>query len=180
MFLLTRSEQEIRSITALLALFGFILGFLLTLVGFKYPSSGAVLFHKHHAIMLGLMIDLVTFTTVLVAAILPITKRNCFHFFQKVCLFFGALACNLLIFILVPILGWVFFTLGVSILVYLFYGSYRMIFKFCQENLKSISNWFRQKFQYQSSSQSSSQTSNGSPMLTPNVIDGQVRELENV
>ena len=46
----TRSEQEIRSITALLALFGFILGFLLTLVGFKYPSSGAALFHKHHAI----------------------------------------------------------------------------------------------------------------------------------
>ena len=54
----TRSEQEIRSITALLALFGFILGFLLTLVGFKYPSSGAALFHKYHAIMLGLMIDL--------------------------------------------------------------------------------------------------------------------------
>ena len=54
----TRSEQEIRSITALLALFGFILGFLLTLVGFKYTSSGAALFHKHHAIMLGLIIDL--------------------------------------------------------------------------------------------------------------------------
>ena len=176
----TRSEKEIRSITALLALFGFILGFLLTLVGLKYPSSGATLFHKHHAIMLGLMIDLVTFTTVLVAAMLPITNRNCFHFFQKVCLFFGALACNLLIFILVPILGWVFFTLGVSILVYLLYGSYRMIFKFCQENLKSISNWFRQKFQYQSSSQSSSQASNGSPMLTPNVTEKQMTELESV
>ncbi|KAK4593025.1 hypothetical protein RGQ29_017248 [Quercus rubra] len=170
----TRSEQEIRSITALLALFSFILGFLLTLVGFKYPSSGAALFHKHHAIMLGLMIDLVTFTTVLVAAMLPITNRNCFHFFQKVCLFFGALACNLLIFILVPILGWVFFTFGVSILVYLLYGSYRMIFKFCQQNLKSISNWFRQKFQDQSSSQLSSQTSNGSPMLTPTVTEKQM------
>ena len=123
---------------------------------------------------------LVTFTTILVVAVPPITNRNCFHFFQKVCLFFGALACNLLIFILVPILGWIFLTLGASILVYLLYGSYRMIFKFCQENLKSISNWFRQKFQYQSSSQLSSQTSNGSPMLTPNVTEKQMTELESV
>nr|POE81115.1 hypothetical protein CFP56_38036 [Quercus suber] len=176
----TRNEKEIRSITALLALFGFILGFLLTLVGLKYPSSGATLFHKHHAIMLGLMIDLVTFTTVLVAAMLPITNRNCFLFFQKACLFFGALACNLLIFILVTILGWVFFTLGVSVLVYLLYGSYRMILKFSQENLKSISNWSRQKFQSQSSCQSSSEVSNGSPMVTLNVTEKQMTELENV
>ena len=123
---------------------------------------------------------LITFTTILVVAMLPITNRNCFHFFQKVCLFFAALACNLLIFILVPILGWIFLTLGASILVYLLYGSYIMIFKFCQENLKSISNWFRQKFQYQLSSQLSSQTSNGSPMLTPNVTEKQMTELEGV
>ena len=58
----------------------------------------------------------------------------------------GVLACDLLLFILNPILGWVIFALGASTLVHLLYGSYKQIFESYQENFQSISNWLKQKF----------------------------------
>ena len=51
----------------------------------------------------------------------------------------GALACDLLLFILNPILGWVIFALGASTLVDLFYGPAS---KFSSP-IKKISNQFQ-------------------------------------
>ena len=75
------------------------------------------------------------------------THPNTALFFKSVCLILGALACDLLLFILDPILGWVIFGLGASILIYILYGSYKQIFEYCQENLQPVSNWFKHKFQ---------------------------------
>ena len=111
-----------------------------------YQGSAAALFHEHNAIMLGLIIDVVTFTTALAAWVLATSNRNSPLFFKSVCLILGALACDLLLFILNPILGWVIFALGASTLVHLLYGSYKQIFESYQENFQSISNWLKQKF----------------------------------
>ena len=143
---LSRIKQEIHSFTAWLALVGFSFSNLLILVGLMYQGSGATLFHEHNAIMLGLIIDVVTFTTALAAWVLATSNRNSPLFFKSVCLILGALACDLLLFILNPILGWVIFTLGASTLVYLLYCSYKQIFESYQENFQSISNWLKQKF----------------------------------
>ena len=146
-------------------------------MGLLYQGSAAALFNEHNAIMLGLIIDVVTFTTSFAAWVLATSNRNSPLFFKSVCLILGALACDLLLFILDPILGWVIFGLGASILVYLLYGSYKQIFKSCQENLQSILNWFRNKFQSQSICQASSQASNKSLMLTPYVTENQATKL---
>ena len=87
--------------------------------------------------------DLTTVLAVWVAA----SNRNSPLFFKSACLILGALACDLLLFILDPILGWVIFGLGASILVYILYGFYKQIFEYCRENLQPVSNWFEHNFQ---------------------------------
>ena len=171
---LSRIEQEFRSFIAWLVLVGFTFSNLLILVRLMYQGSSAAVFHEHNAIMLGLIIDVVTFTTALAAWVLATSNRNSPLFFKSVCLILGALACDLLLFILNPILGWVILALGASTLVCLLYGFYKQIFESCRENLQSVSNCFRQKFQFQPISQEFS----GSLMLTPYVTEKQVTKLE--
>ena len=139
-----------------------------------YQGSSAALFQEHSAIMLGLIIDVVTFAEALAAWVLATSNRNSPLFFKSVCLILGAVACDLLLFILNPILGWVILALCASTLVCLLYGFYKQIFESCRENIQSVSNWFRQKFQFQSISQAS----NGSLMLTPNVTEKQATKSE--
>ena len=133
--------------TAWFALIGFTFSSLLTLIVLMYRGSSAALFQEHSAIMLGLIIDVVTFAEALVAWVLAISNRNSHLFLKRVCLILGDLACDLLLFILDPILGWIIFGLGASILVYLLYVSDKQIFKYCREYLETVSNWFEQKFQ---------------------------------
>ena len=147
---LFRIEQEFRSFITWLALIGFTFSNLLILIRLVYQDSGTALFHEHNAIMQGLIIDVVTFTTALVAWVLATSNRNSPLYFKSVCLISRALAYGLLLFILNPILGWVILALGASTLVCLLYGFYKQIFESCRENLQSVSNWFRQKFQFQS------------------------------
>ena len=56
--------------------------------------------------------------------------------------------------------------------------SCKQIFESYQENIQSVSNWFEQKFNSQSISQTASQVSNGSLMLTPNVTVKQATKSE--
>ena len=129
---LFRIEQEFRSFIIWLALIGFTFSNLLILIRLVYQGSGTAPFHEHNAIMQGLIIDVVTFTTALVAWVLATSNRNSPLFFKSVCLNSGALACDLLLFILNPILGWVILALGASTLVCLLYGFYKWIFESCQ------------------------------------------------
>ena len=88
-----------------------------------YRGSSVALFQEHSAIMLGLIIDVVTFAVALAAWTLATSNRNYHLFLKSVCLILGASACDLLLFIHDPILGWIIFGLGASILVYLLYVS---------------------------------------------------------
>ena len=179
-FFWSRSEPELRFFTALLALFGFLFSFLLTLLGLKYQSSGAALFHEHGAIMLLLTIDVCTCTIALATAMLQTSNPRYLPFFKSVCLISGAFASDLLLLILVPPYGWFVFVVCVFILIYLVYGSYEQILNCSQEFLGSISNctshaihilcnWFRENLQFQ--------TTNGSLMLTSNETGTQVAEM---
>jgi hypothetical protein len=169
--------MEVRLFTSLIALFGFFFGFLLTLVRFKYQSSGATLFHAHNAIMVLLIIDVCTCTIAFTAVMLTNFNVSYLPFLNSVSLISRAFANDLLILIIVPPFGWFIFTIWVFVLVCLLYGKYQHIFQCCQEILRSIShstfdafdvlcNWFQQNFLSQSIKQIPSQTSNGSPMLT--------------
>ena len=173
---LSRSEPELRFFTALLALFGFLFSFLLTLLGLKHQSSGAALFHEHGTIMLLLTIDVCTCTIALAAAMLQTSNPRYIPFFKSVCLISGAFASDLLLLILFPPFGWFVFIIFVFILICLVYGSYEQILNCSQEFLGSISsctshcihilcNWFQENFQFQ--------TSNGSL----NEIETQVAEM---
>ena len=176
--------MEVRLFTGLIALFGFFFGFLLTLVGMKYQSSGATLFHAHSVIMVLLIIDVCTCTIALAAVILTTFNTSYLPFLKSVSLISGAFACDLLILIIVPPFGWFIFTIWVFILVCLLYGKYQHILQCCQGILQSIShstsdafdvscNWFQHNFLSQSIRRLASQASHGSPMLTPNVPEQQ-------
>jgi hypothetical protein len=180
--------MEVRLFTGLIGLFGFFLGFLLTLVGLKYQSSAAALFHAHSAIMVLLIIDVCTCTIALAAVILTTFNTSYLPFLKSVSLISGAFACDLLILIIVPPFGWFIFTIWVFVLVCLLYGKYQYILQCCQEILQSIShstfdafdvlcNWFQQNFLSQSIRRIPSQASNGSPMLTPIVPEEQGMSL---
>ena len=84
---------------------------------------------------------------------------------------------------------WFIFAIGVLVLICLLYASCQQILKCCQEILQSIShytsnachilcNWFKNNFPFQSIWRAPSQASDGSPMLTPNMIEKQVKKLE--
>ena len=88
-FFWSRSEPELRFFTALLALFGFLFSFLLTLLGLKYQSSGAALFHEHGAIMLLLTIDVCTCTIALATAMLQTSNPRYLPFFKSVSYFWS-------------------------------------------------------------------------------------------
>ena len=178
-FFWSRSEPELRFFTALLALFGFLFSFLLALLGLKYQSSGAALFHEHGAIMLLLTTDVCTCTIALATAMLQTSNPRYLPFFKSVCLISGAFASDLLLLILPPY-GWFVFIVCLFILIYLVYGSYEQILNCSQEFLGSISNctshaihilcnWFRENLQFQ--------TTNGSLMLTSNETGTQVAEM---
>ena len=174
-----------------LAAFSFILGFLLTLLGWKYQSSSVSLFHTHSAIMLFLIIDVCTFTIALAMTILPTTNRTHLSLFKNVCLISEAFACNLLLFILVPLFGWFIFIIFLFVLVWLLYGSYNQILQCCQEILEpmwhststfeafhSVCDRFQQFFQ--SIWQAPSQAFDGSSILTPNMQNQEVWLENNV
>jgi hypothetical protein len=176
--------MEVHLFTGLIALFGFFFGFLLTLVGLKYQSSGAALFHAHSAIMVLLIIDVCTCTIALAAVILTTFNPSYLPFLKSVSLISGAFACDLLILIIVPPFGWFIFTIWVFVLVSLLYGKYQHILQRCQGILRSIShstsnafnilcNWFQPNFLSQSVRQIPSEASNGSPMLNPNMPEEQ-------
>ena len=71
------------------ALVGFSFSTLLTLVGLLNQGSGAALFHEHNTIMLGLIIDVVSFTTALATWVLVTSNRNSPLFFKGVSYFGG-------------------------------------------------------------------------------------------
>ncbi|KAM3685332.1 hypothetical protein ACJW31_11G109900 [Castanea mollissima] len=89
----SRSEPELRSFTALLALFGFLFTFLLALLGLKYQSSDVALFHEHGAIMLLLTIDVCTCTIALAAAMLRTSNPRYMPFFKSVSYFWSFCVC---------------------------------------------------------------------------------------
>ena len=176
--------MDVRLFTGLIALFGFFFGFLLTLVGMKYQSSGATLFHAHSVIMVLLIIDVCTCTIALAAVILTTFNTSYLPFLKIVSLISGAFACDLLILIIFPPFGWFIFTIWVFVLVSLLYGKYQRILQCCQGIFRSIShstsdafdvlcNWFQPNFLSQSIRQVPSQASNGSPMLNPNMPEEQ-------
>ena len=121
-----------------LAAFSFMLGFLLTLLGWKYQNSSVSLFHTHGAIMLLLIIDVCTFTIALAMTILPTANRTHLSLFKNVCLISGAFACNLLLLILVPLFGWFIFTIFLFVLVWLLYGLYNQILQCCKKILEPM------------------------------------------
>lgn len=86
-------EPELRSFTALLALFGFLFTFLLALLGLKYQSSDVALFHEHGAIMLLLTIDVCTCTIALAAAMLRTSNPRYMPFFKSVSYFWSFCVC---------------------------------------------------------------------------------------
>ena len=186
---MSRSETELRFFTQLLPLFGTFFGFLLTLIGLKYQSSGATLFHEHGTILLLIIIDVFTCIVALAVTILSATNTSYHLFFKSVCLISGAFACDLLLLVLYPPFGWFIFTICVLVLIYLLHSSYQQILKCCKEILQSIShytfnafhilcNWFKQNFPSQSIRRAPSQAFDGSPMLTPNITEKQVTKLE--
>ena len=146
----------------------------------KYQGSGATLFHTHNVIIVLLVIDVCTCTIGLATVILTTFNTKYLYFLKSVSLISGAFACDLLLLILVPPFGWFIFTICVSILACLLYGSYQEILKCCQEIQSSIShstsqafevlcNRFQQNSLFQSIWRTPSQAFNGSPMLTPNM-----------
>ncbi len=177
-----RNDPEFHS-TTWLALFSFLIGFLLTLLGLKYQSSGVSLFHTHGAILLLLIIDVCIFTITMVMIMLASSNKSRLHLLKIVFFISGTFACNLLLLILVPLFGWFIFTIFVFVLVWLLYGSYNKIPQYCQDihepiwhstskAFYNLSGKFRQSFQ--SIWKTPSQSSNGSLTETTNVEHRQV------
>ena len=189
-----RNEQELHSYTKWLAVFGFMLGPLLTSLGWKYQSPDVSLFDIHGAIMLLLIVDVCIFTISMAMTIPPNFNRIHLPIFKGVFLIFGVFACYLILLMLAPPFGWFIFTTCASIMVLLLYQSYREILLHCQEilepmwhstskafhglcdwfqqNFNSLCDWFRQSFQ--SIWTAPSQASNGSSMPTPNMREKHV------
>ena len=161
---MSRSEQELCFFKQLLAVFGFSFSFLLALVGLKYQNSDGALFHEHRVIMVLLILDVCTGTIALAMVTLPTFHNSSLFLFEIVCLISEVFACDLLLLILVPPFGVFMFIICAFGLVYILYGTYPKILNSCQEILKSMR-------------QEPSQTSNESPMLTPNETEIRVAEM---
>ncbi|KAK4592973.1 hypothetical protein RGQ29_017207 [Quercus rubra] len=112
-----KNEQEFRSYTAWLAAFAFLLGFLLTLLGLKYQNPGVSVFDTHRAIILLLILNVCTCTISLAMIIvLPTSNKTHLSFFKNVFLFSGVFACDLVLLVLIPPLGWFIFIISTSVL----------------------------------------------------------------
>ena len=194
-----RNEQELHSFTKWLAVFGFMLGSLLTFLGWKYQSPNVSLFDIHGAIMLLLIIDVCIFTISMAVTILPNFNRFYLPLFKGVFLISGVLACDLILLMLAPPFGWFIFTICASVMVLLLYQSRREILQRCQailepmwdstskafhglcdcfqQNFYGLCDWFQQSFQ--SNRTAASQASNGSSMPTPNMKEKHVLGLVN-
>ena len=194
-----RNEQELHSYTKWLAVFGFMLGPLLTSLGWKYQSPDVSLFDIHGAIMLLLIIDVCIFTISMAVTILPSFNRIHLPFFKGVFLISGVLAYDLILLMLAPPFGWFIFTICASVMILLLYRSRREILQHCQEILKpmwhstfeafhGLCDWFQQNFHglcdwfrqsFQSIWIAPSQASNGSSMPTLNMKEKHVLGLVN-
>ncbi|XP_030928553.1 uncharacterized protein LOC115954761 [Quercus lobata] len=153
------NEQEFRSYTAWLAALAFLLGFLLTLLGWKYQNPGVSVFDTHCAIILLLILNVCTCTISLAMIIvLPTSNKTHLSFFKNVFLFSGVFACDLVLLVLIPPLGWFIFSISVSVLVWLLYASHKLILRCCRQTLEtmrhstskafhSLCDWFPQSFQ---------------------------------
>ena len=150
-----RNEQELHSYTKWLVVFGFMLGSLLTFLGWKYQSPDVSLFDIHGAIMLLLIIDVCIFTISMAVTILPSFNRIHLPFFKGVFLISGVVASDLILLMLAPPFGWFIFTICASVMILLLYRSRREILQHCQEILKpmwhstfeafhGLCDWFQQ------------------------------------
>ena len=128
-----RNEQELHSYTIWLVVFGFMLGSLLTFLGWKYQSPDVSLFDIHGAIMLLLIIAVCIFTISMVVIKLPNFNKIDLPFFKGVFLISGVLACDLILLMLAPPFGWFIFTICASVMVLLLYRSRREIQKFLNQ-----------------------------------------------
>ena len=133
-----RNEQELHSYTKWLVVFGFMLGSLLTFLGWKYQSPDVSLFDIHGAIMLLLIIDVCIFTISMAVTILLNFNRIHLPFFKGVFLISGVLAYDLILLRFAPPFGWFIFTICASVMVLLLYRSRREILQCCQEILEPM------------------------------------------
>ncbi|KAL4632459.1 hypothetical protein ACB092_04G052400 [Castanea dentata] len=106
---MSRFEQGLSFFKQFLAVFGFSFSFLLALVGLKYQNSNGALFQEHGVIMVLLIIDVCTGAIALAMVTLPNSHNSSLLLVEFVCLICGAIACDLLILILVPPFGWFMF-----------------------------------------------------------------------
>ncbi|KAL4610460.1 hypothetical protein ACB092_08G051700 [Castanea dentata] len=108
---------------------------------------------------------------------LPTSNKTHLSFFKNVFLFSGVFACDLVLLVLIPPLGWFIFIISASVLVWLFYGSNKQILQCCRQTLETMRHstskafhnlceWFPQSFQ--SVWRAHSQPSTGPSMPTPN------------
>ena len=147
------------------------------------------MFDTHRAIILLVILNVCTCTISLATIIvLPTSNKTHLSFFKNVFLFSGIFACDLVLLVLIPPLGWLIFIISTSVLVWLLYGSHNQILQCCRQTLKtiwhstsmafhSLCEWFSQSFH--SVWRAHSQASTGPSMPTPNMKEKHVFGLTN-
>ncbi|XVF48901.1 hypothetical protein PTKIN_Ptkin03bG0225500 [Pterospermum kingtungense] len=116
-----QSDQGYGSFTKTCATIGSLIIVLLTLLQVKYGNKDASPFETHRLIMTLFIVAMLTYALTAVAAIkfqTWFTNHSLILLLNQICIAFGFLACDLLLLILAPLLGYFFLVICVLILLY--------------------------------------------------------------